>query len=59
MSKIIKTRLTPAAVKAYEEMSGFKTTGVVHVHTWDKKTQKKIDKIMDELYLPSKPKVKE
>lgn len=54
MAKFIRKKFTPEQVKAYEEMSGFKTTGEVYVQTWDKKTQKKIDKIMDDLYLPPK-----
>lgn len=48
-----KTKLSPKEVKAYEEMSGFKTTGEVYIQTHDKKTQAKIDKIMEELYLPN------
>lgn len=31
-------------------MSGFKTTGEVYIHAWDKRTQRKIDKLIAGLY---------
>lgn len=49
---LIRKRVADKDVPAYEKVLGFKTTGEIYVQTWDKKTQKKIDKLMEELYLP-------
>lgn len=54
MGKLVRQKLTKKQVKIYEELTGFKTTGEVYIQRWDKRTQKKIDKLMDELYPPEK-----
>lgn len=54
MAKLIRKKLSKKGVKAYEKMAGFKTTGEVYVQTYDKKTQAKIDKIMEDLYSSKK-----
>ena len=56
MTKIIKEKLTKRSAKAYAKMSGFENTGEVYLHRWDKRTQKKIDKILEELYFPKEVK---
>jgi hypothetical protein len=43
-----KTKYTPAQVKAYEKISGSKTTGEVYAQATDKKVQQ----VLDALYVP-------
>ena len=56
MAKIIKEKVPKKYVKDWEQLLGFKTTGKIEIHHWDRRTQKKIDKILEELYLPKEVK---
>lgn len=51
--KIIRTKLSPKAVKTYEEMSGFKTTGEVYLDMWDEKTGRAIHALMLGMFTPA------
>jgi len=49
---LVRKKLSPAGVKRFEKMAGFKTTGEVYIQTHDSKTQSKIDEMLEKLYLP-------
>ncbi len=54
MSRLVKHKVAKKDVPSFEKLLGFKTTGDIYIQRWDKKTEKKIDKLMEKLYLGNK-----
>lgn len=48
---LVRKLVPKKSVKAFEKMLGFKTTGEIYIQTHDSKTQVKIDKLLENLYL--------